>query len=459
MNVGTKNLNTDRQPPMAIPLRHFVVGVGFLLAGGLLGVGTALGAVPASGGLARVHLLLVGWVCVTIMGAMTQFVPVWSGVELHSRRLATAQLWLVTVGLLGFATALAVGRLGWLTPFGALMVLGFWTFAYNTGRTLWVVESYDITERHFALALGFFVLLTSLGYFLAIDFVHPVFVHLPFDRGDVVAAHATLAVFGAVLTTVLGALYQLATMFTQTKLRGIDVHIRRFEEVGYPLGVLLLAGGRLFGVGPAARIGGLLVAASLFGIGVILARKFHETQVDWTPMLSRYAVLASALLLWSIVTIPAWLRDPLSREALLGAPGAFYLLVLGVVGFVVLGTLYHVVPFIVWVHRYSGLLGLEPVPMIDDLYDGRLARTDFALFVLGVGGLVATDWFGLPVTVALAASIAVATGAAVFFANVLLVVRNPSPHTIAGVLFTRFASDEAGERSAADQDRSASGGG
>ncbi|MDB2245452.1 hypothetical protein PM076_05705 [Halorubrum ezzemoulense] len=37
-------------------------------------------AAPGLGGL--VHLLLIAWVCVTIAGAMPQFVSVWSGTTL-----------------------------------------------------------------------------------------------------------------------------------------------------------------------------------------------------------------------------------------------------------------------------------------------------------------------------------------------------------------------------------------
>lgn len=119
------HLETDRQPPMTVPLRHFVVGLGFLVAGVAVGVAAVAGAAPGLAGPAHLHLLLVGWVCVTIMDAMTQFVPVWSGTTLHSRRLASAQLALVTVGLAGFATALLAAAPAWLAPAGALVVLGF----------------------------------------------------------------------------------------------------------------------------------------------------------------------------------------------------------------------------------------------------------------------------------------------------------------------------------------------
>ncbi|MFC6723065.1 hypothetical protein ACFQE1_01395 [Halobium palmae] len=452
MSVVPGDLETTRQPPMTVPLRHFVVGVGLLLLGVLIGIGVVFGVTPGDIILAHVHLLLAGWVCITIMGAMTQFVPVWSGTQLHSQRLSTVQLWLVVVGLLGFVASLITGSLLWLPVFGGTMLLGFWTFVYNIGRTLWTLPSYDITERHFGLALGFFLLVTTLGFLLAVDFIRPVFAPLSVSRTNVVQSHATLAVFGAVITTILGALYQLATMFTQTELHGVDVPLRRGEEVGYPVGVVLLASGRLIDSMLVARIGGAFVVVSLLGFSVILGRRLYETQVDWTPMLSRYAVVVPAIALWAVLTLPIWVTDPLARNVLFGASGTVHLLVLGIVGFVVLGTLYHVVPFIIWVHRYSDLLGYEAVPMIDDLYDDRIAAVDFVFLIGGTGLLVAGDLFGLPSTSSAVGGLFVLIGAVLFFTNLVVVIREHSPHSLSDILFSTLATDS--DRSAAEPDES-----
>ncbi|WP_367176252.1 hypothetical protein [Haloarcula rubripromontorii] len=429
------NIETEQQPPMTVPLRHFVVGLAFLSLGVVVGLGLRTGIVPGLGTLAHVHLLLAGWICVTIMGAMTQFVPVWSGATLHSRRLASAQLALVVVGLLGFVSALLTGSLLWLVPFGALMLAGFWTFVYNLGRTMAALESYDVTERHFLLSLAFFLVLTVLGVLLAVDFSRPLFTGLSVHRGEVVAAHATIAVFGAILTTVYGALYQLGTMFTQTELHGVDVPLRRVEEVGHPIGVALLATGRLIDVTAVALVGGALILAAALAFSVILGRKLYEMQVDWTPMHSRYAVVAPALAAWALLTVPAWLTAPTTPAHRFGGPGTVHLLLLGAVGFVVVGTLYHIVPFIIWVHRYSDLLGFEDVPMIDDLYDDRIAAADGTLLAAGTLALVATDLLGLPTVVGGLGGGLVALGVVVFASNMLLVIHKHSPHSLGRVVF------------------------
>ena len=200
------SIETDQQPPMTVPLRHFVIALALLLAGALVGLGTVEGLVPGLATLAHVHLLLAGWICVTIMGAMTQFVPVWSGVVLHSRRLASLQLVLVVVGLVGFVGSLLFSALTLLPLFGGLMFAGFGVFVYNIARTMATIESYDVTERHFLLALGFFLVLTTLGVLLATDLTRPLFADVAITHHGVLQAHATIAVFGAVLTTVYGAL-------------------------------------------------------------------------------------------------------------------------------------------------------------------------------------------------------------------------------------------------------------
>jgi len=434
MGAVPGGLDTDTDLPLAVPLRHFVVGLGFLAAGTLVGVGAVVNVVPGLASLAHVHLLLVGWVCVTIMGAMTQFVPVWSGTSLYSLRLASVQLGLVVAGVSGFAVALTLGAMAWLAPFGALMLAGFWTFAYNILRTLATLEEYDVTERHFGFALGFFLLLSLFGIVLAVDFTAPLTPSLPVDHGNLRQAHATIAIFGAVLTTIYGALYQLGTMFTQTELHGVDHYLQSLEAAAHPIGVVLLAGGRLVDVAPVAQLGGLLVVGAALAVSAVLGRRLYEMRVEWEPMHTRYAVVAVALAAWAVSTAPAWFVAPTADGHLFGASGSVHLLALGVIGMVLVGTLYHIVPFIIWVNRYSDRLGFEAVPMIDDLYDDRIAAVDGTLWVCGTGCVLAAEWAGLPWFVLATGGVMVALSVAAFAANMLLVVREHGPDPIDRVI-------------------------
>ncbi|MDZ5810943.1 hypothetical protein U4E84_06245 [Halorubrum sp. AD140] len=385
------DLTTATRPPTTVPLRHFLVGLGFLVAGGtlaLLRVAGAAGAGSPLGGVAAAHLLLVGWVCLTILGAMTQFVPVWSGVELHSERLATFQLVAVAVGVAGFAGGLWLGRPGDAALLAGWIVVGFAAFAYNLGRTLWRARPLDVTEAHFALALGFLALAALLGGSLAADYRWSVLVPLGLSRTAAVDAHVTLAVLGVVVTTVIGALYQLGPMFTQADALPIEDRLARVEAVAYPGGVALLAAGRLFEVAPVAAAGGLLVASGVGIAGGVLLRRLRDATAAATPMRSRYAVVAVASLAWSATAAATWIEAPLGPGVRFGHPAVGPVLLGALVGFVVVGSLYHVVPFIVWLDRYADRVGFARVPAIDDLYDARVAALDLGATVGGAGLLL-----------------------------------------------------------------------
>ncbi|MFB6078810.1 MAG: hypothetical protein ABEJ80_07530 [Halarchaeum sp.] len=423
-------VDTTVQPPLRVPLRHFLVALALLVPASACWIGAALGAPLA--GLAGVHLLLAGWICLTIAGAMTQFVPVWAGVPIHSIRLARAHLVLLAVGVLGVAAGVLVARFDIVALAGVALLAGLWALAYNVGRTLLRARPLDVTEGHFAFALACFAVLPLLGLLLAGDYAGVVAV----PHAAVLGAHATLAVFGAVGATVFGALYQLATIFAQVDLDRFDRAAQRVESTAYPLGVVLLAAGRLLAVDVAARIGGVLVAASVLLVAVVLARCLARSRVAWTPMLRRYAFAAVAFAAWAVLSLPAWAADARGPATRFGAPHAFALLVVGAVGFVVLGTLYHVVPFLVWTDRYADRLGLETVPTLDDLYDDRSARVDFAL----TGGGAALWAGGALAGVALAVSVgtvAFAFGGALAAANLARVVWRHSP----GALAERFARE------------------
>ena len=435
MSAIPAGIETDRQPPLPIPMAHLLVGIGFLLLGGVTGAAAGATALPGMVMLAHTHLLLAGWVCVTIMGAMTQFVPVWSGVPLHSHRLASLQLYLVTTGLLGFATVFAFGPLELLVLPALAMLAGFWMFVYNVGRTLACVEEYDVTEAHFVIALAWFLVLTVMGSILAATYARPsLLLDLGINQIEFRMAHASAAIFGAVLTTIVGALYQLGEMFTQAVPSRFETVLERIETVCYPVGVVLLFEGRLFGVETLAAVGGLLAVVGLLAAGAVLARRLLFAQTEWSPVLSRYSVVAGSVLLWGLLTAPVWLRRPLAYDAMFGAPIARDVLVFGVLSFVLLGSLYHVVPFLLWLERYSDRIGLESVPMVEDLYDDRLAAVDFWAVLLGAAAIVATEALSLPAIIQGIGGTLLTVGFVVFTANMLLVLRSHSPFSIRTVL-------------------------
>jgi hypothetical protein len=426
------DLDTENQPPLAIPFAHFVVGVAVLLVGGAIaGLGSFVpGVTPAGAG--SLHLLLAGWISLTIMGAMTQFVPVWSGTALHSRRISVASLWLVTVGVTGLVGGFFYSH-AWLPVGGGVVLVGFWLFAYNVARTL-PTSGLDITEAHFAFALASLLAATVLGWLLAADVACRLLGGL-FEPSGLVLAHLTLTVFGFVFATIVGALYQLAPMFTQAEKTPVDAHLAHVEMVALPVGIGLLAAGRLFDATLVATVGGVLLLLGALAFAGFLGRQLWRARVEPGPLLRRYGLVTVSVVGWTVLTVPAWLRNPASVFTRFGDPMGTHLLFVGVFTLTILGTFYHVVPFIVWYHRYSDRLGYESVPMVDDLYDDRIERIEFWLLAVGLAGLWLGDLLSSTPAIVVAGNL-LGVAVLLFGANMAVVVRRHRPETLREVVAT-----------------------
>lgn len=129
--------------------KSFVLcAVGYLVLGGLLGVGMMLGRVGDSWQgwdyyliPSHAHIMLLGWVSMTMFGVAYRMFPAVLGRRLHSQRLAWAHFWIANAALVGMAVFFFLDRWqgeGWALPLaasGTLQLAGIFVFAYNIGRT------------------------------------------------------------------------------------------------------------------------------------------------------------------------------------------------------------------------------------------------------------------------------------------------------------------------------------
>jgi hypothetical protein len=64
-------------------------------------------------------------------------------------------------------------------------------------------------------------------------------------------------------------------------------------------------------------------------------------------------------------------------------------------GFSIVGKYYKIIPFLLWVHRYSKKIGSEPVPLLKDMLDERIGYASLVALFLGylviLAGILATS--------------------------------------------------------------------
>jgi hypothetical protein len=372
-------LSFDNNPSLSLPLRYFLTAPLFaaLAAGLLMWQGEAALLTRWSPlTLALTHLMVLGCLSMTMIGALLQMLPVVAGITVpHVGRVGTA----VHVGLSAgtlllayafwsglpalFALAMAALLASLLLFLGACTV-GMWRpHASGSGAVVAGIR----------LALTALVLTATLGGMLAGAFAWPKAAQLPLI--PMTDLHAMWGLLGWVGLLVIAVAFQVVPMFMLTE------PYPSFLTGSYTTWLfLLLAGASLSSGLPGAgllfhQLCLILLAAgyALFaGTTLYMLARRKRPQADPTTLYWRVAMasLATALGLW------LWPRDEVSNATPL-ALGV--LLIAGFALSAINGMLYKIVPFLAWYHLQEEMaVSGHKLPAVHKIIPERRARWQLA---------------------------------------------------------------------------------
>jgi cbb3-type cytochrome oxidase subunit 1 len=345
--------------------------------------------------LALTHLITLGWITMTIMGASFQLVPVALETTLYSERMARWQFWLMLVGVTAMVGHFWLGRHPGMASGAALVLLAVILFLINMGRTLWRLPRWDVIAMHVAAALAYLAATALLGNLMALDKIYD------FLGGQVlrtIHAHAHLAGIGWITMMIFGAGYKLIPMFSLAELG--QERLARWEFWMLNIGLIGLFWSLLFQsmwAVPFALLVTLAIGLFLWKMREVL-RSRRRPRLDWGL---RHALSAMSYL--GLATIlGVWLSTGRVPSEEFGARLAFgygVLALLGWVSVMIIGMMYKIIPFLVWHHRYSDLVGLRPVPPATQFLGDAAPRMGFWLLhagiVVTVGGLILESSVGI----------------------------------------------------------------
>ncbi|HQT32249.1 MAG TPA: hypothetical protein PLE48_12725 [Thiobacillus sp.] len=387
-------LSFEQAPPFALPLRFFLTAPLFLLAAaGLIAFSPeTLASRWTPQALALTHALTLGFLSMTMLGALLQLLPVVAGTPLRApRRVA----WLSHIALTAGSLALMTGFLTAApVAFGVGIVLlgsGLAVFLAAAAISLMrAVTSATVNGmRLAAISLGITLL---LGVALALQRTGGR--ALP-AVDAMLAAHVSFGLLGWVLLLVIGVAYQVVPMFQITP--PYPPRLSRWL-IGTAFVLLLLraavpllpepartAATLLTGIGLAAMI--LTFALVTLRLQSRRRRKLPDVTLDFwrVGMLSLIACVA----VWLTAQFsPAW-ADSNRYPLLLGV-----LFIGGFAVSVVSGMLYKIVPFLAWFHLQAQLQARAgSIPTMRDMIAGRWARMQYRLHLAACALLVAaTGW-------------------------------------------------------------------
>jgi hypothetical protein len=203
----------SRLLPASIPLRFFTTAAAFHV---LMWIVLMIGAAHATSfrgglgpGLAALHILTLGVLATTAIGASAQLLPVATRRSLVAVWPIKVVFWLLTFGVpllvLGmYSAAVAVTAVA-----GAVASLGLLLFGFILADNLWRARSLPVVAAYGWGALASLALLTAFGIALAIDYHIGI---LP-DHSGFALAHMILGGFGFMGLLALGFSHVLVPMF------------------------------------------------------------------------------------------------------------------------------------------------------------------------------------------------------------------------------------------------------
>ena len=400
-------LSYDQSPPLAAPLRFFLTAPVFGILAGLLLLWSgaevfATRWAPAT--LALTHLITTGFMLQAMLGAMLQILPVVAGANMSSpTRLAGSVHALLTLAALFLTAAFMSFSPHWFKVSAIFFGAGVAVFVGSALRAYRGVPSTSATVRGLKLALLGLSVTVVLGIVLAAVLGWSLSLPL-MELADVHLAWGFMAWGMALLASVA---YVVVPMFQLTP--AYPPRLERWLALALLLLTVLWSLVYLGGGSALATAPGLLLVAggAWFAIATLRLQRrskrqrFDASQRGWRvamgSVLAATAVWTAALIIPTVGDWPGW---PLLC-------GVFVLF--GVFLSVVIGMLYKIVPFLVWLHLQNEGQGQGkarvPAPnmkkIIAEAQMDRQMRAHFVSCALLVLAVFWPEWFARPSGLAL----------------------------------------------------------
>jgi len=409
----------SRLLPASVTLRYFGAAVAFHVLAWftLLAYPQELLRFAVYGGLgpalAALHLVTLGVLAMTAVGASLQLLPVATRQPVRSLAAAKLAWWLLAPGVALFALGADAYRPALLGLGTVAVVASLALYAWLLAENLRRARGMRVVIAHGWGALAALVALAAGGLALVAHYEHG----LALDRGAVASAHLVLAAYGFMGLLALGLSQFLLPMFA---LAPSPSPRSAYAALGMAAGAIVFALAAIaFHAHVSRALAALLgLAAALLHVISLeralrrrlrppLGPAFQLVRVAWACLLASLALAVLIPLGWA----------PPRATALFGV-----LLVLGwLLGFL-LGILQRIVPFLATVHAAGGG---RPAPLVSSLTPQRPLALHRVLHHCALAALLAgiaadAEWL---IRAAAALGLAGALAFAAFFVVVLARLR------------------------------------
>lgn len=360
--------------------------------------------------LALVHLYLLGFVMMVIFGAMAQLVPVVLEVG-HS----AVELFYAIWPLLGIGTSLmVVGFLGFpaLLPYGGTVVLiSMMVFVMEIFATIRKVKKFSLVISSVLISNSFLFFGIIFGLVMALGYAGTIEV----DIIALLRSHVYLVIGGYIIVTLMGLSVVLLPMFGLShgfSMRPLEISIALMS-----ISVVMVVISSFAKYAFIEYIAYSLAVASMliyFYLTYTIYKTRARKEIDIYVMSLFYGYIS---MLFAVTFGVIYLF--VAYEPLLIASG--WLIFFGFFGFVIVGHMYKIIPFLVWFERFSPLVGKQKVPMLADMVPKKSSHAQFVFGAVGVSIIALAILFQSDILIKAGASFLL-IGAFALLRNVLFMI-------------------------------------
>jgi hypothetical protein len=391
-------LSLEQAPPISAPLRFFVTAPMFAVLAGclMLWSGPALFEsrwTPAA--LAVTHLMTLGFMLQCMLGALQQLLPVVAGANFrHPLLLASVVHITLSVGTLFLVAAFLLQQPALFSVAAVFLVIALFVFILAASHALWGASGTSPVIRGLRLALSGLAVTVSLGLLLALSLAG--LLAVPLVSMTNVHLGWGFVAWGCALLGAVG--FTVVPMFQQTP--AYPAWFARRFSWSTLVTTLLWSVTELMAWELAASVLsiGVVLITAIFALSTLnLQRQSKRANPDATGRLWQLAMISVLLActLWLATRVlPMWAHWP-GWTLLVGT-----LVLFGGFMSVIIGMLYKIIPFLVWLHLHHQGRGRLIAPNMKKVLAQRQIDAQAIAHVATIGLLLLAvfwpQWFAYP---------------------------------------------------------------
>lgn len=323
--------------------------------------------------LGLVHLFLLGFVMMTIFGAMAQLVPVVLEVGHFGVELFYAIWPLLGIGTLMMTFGFAAYPM--LLPFGGVIVLiAMMIFILEIFLTIKKVKKFNLVMKSIVASNTFLFVGIIFGLVMALGYSGLIEV----DINALLKSHVFFVVEGYVIITIMGLSVVLLPMFGLSHGFSQKPLERALIMIGVAIFLVMMSSFIKAAIFEYA--GYVLSIAGLFTYfyfvqSIYKTRARKEMDIYAKSLIFAYFSLIASLLFGFGYIISGY--EPLLLSSA-------WMLFFGFFTFAITGHIYKIIPFLVWFERFSPLVGKQKVPMLADMLPKKSSSAQLIFGGVGV---------------------------------------------------------------------------